>query len=106
MELVPTPVVGKTSPAGGTGSATYITPRLEPFRATLLVATGVSSVIVNVAAELLPGSGVKVTSIVHRVPTSTVAGATGQLFVTLKAAAPVPATPTEPSVIGASPVFA
>src|SRR3954452_22765242 len=105
-EVDPTPVVGNTIPAGGTGSATNMTPRLEPLSATVRVATAVSSATVRVAAEVLPASGVKVTSIVQRVPTSTVAGATGQLFVTSKAAALAPATPTELIVIGASPVLA
>src|SRR4051812_39963476 len=68
-EVVPIPVVGKTRPAGGTGSDTYITPRFEPLSPMARVALAVSSVTVSVAAELLPGAGVKVTSIVHLAPT-------------------------------------
>jgi hypothetical protein len=60
-------------------SATTIRGRLEPFRATVRVPNVVPSVIVSVAADALPGSGVKVTSMVQRVPTATTAG---QLFVT------------------------
>src|SRR4051794_4388202 len=105
-DVAPTPTVLKFRPAGGTGSETNMTPRLEPLSATLRLAAAVSSATVSVAAEDLPASGVNFTLIVQRVPTSTVAGATGQLFVTPKAAAPVPVTPTELMVTGTLPVLA
>src|SRR4051812_7167746 len=96
----------KVRAAGGAGEATVSTPRLEPFRAMILIAAGVSSAIVSVAAEAAPGCGVKVTSMVHRPPTSTVAGAAGQLFWTANAEASAPLTATEPTAMGALPVFA
>src|SRR4051812_15256172 len=91
-EAEPTPTVPKARPAGGAGSETKIFGRFEPFRATVRVPTGVSSVIVRVAAEDVPGSGVNVTSTAQRVPTPSVAGATGQVLAMLKAAAPAPVT--------------
>src|SRR5215213_634499 len=77
-EVDPTPTVPKARPAGGTGSDTYITGRFEPVSATFRVAAAVSSVIVSVAAEASPNSGVKVTLIAQRAPPASVAGATGQ----------------------------
>src|SRR3954466_13284178 len=85
-DVPPTPVAGNARPVPGVGSETYITPRLEPLSAMARVPLAVSSVTVSVAAELLPGTGVKITSIVHLAPPSTVAGRVPHVFVWAKAA--------------------